>query len=210
MKAREYPFVAVPIHHGPREARVVALTFDDGPTEFTAGCARPWARPARGRPSTSSGTASPAPKSMLRGLLEDGHEIGCHAWAHVRLEGRPGRAAVSLWRARRAIERACDGRAPVVFRAPYGSVSPGVVRAARALGMTTIGWDVDPRDWERPGVEAIVSEVLGAARGGSIVSLHDGRGDRAQTVEAVPRIVAGLRERGLECVPVSELLQAAD
>jgi peptidoglycan/xylan/chitin deacetylase (PgdA/CDA1 family) len=74
------------------------------------------------------------------------------------------------------------------------------------MGMTTIGWNVDPRDWAAPGTDEIVARVLGAVTPGAIVIMHDGGGPRPQTVAAVPRIVAALRARGYRLVTVPQLL----
>jgi peptidoglycan/xylan/chitin deacetylase (PgdA/CDA1 family) len=72
--------------------------------------------------------------------------------------------------------------------------------------MTTIGWDVDPRDWANPGTGAIVSSVLGSVRPGSIVVMHDGGGSRSQTLNALPPILRELRRRGYRAVTVTRLL----
>lgn len=57
-------------------------------------------------------------------------------------------------------------------------------------------WDVDPEDWSEPGTEAIVSQVLAEVKPGAIVLLHDGGGDRSQTVAAVEQLLAALAEQG--------------
>ena len=72
--------------------------------------------------------------------------------------------------------------------------------------MTTVGWDVDPQDWRTPGVGAIRSRVVSAVQPGSIVLLHDGGGNRSQTVAAVPGIVRELRSRGYTFATVTEIL----
>jgi len=64
-------------------------------------------------------------------------------------------------------------------RAPGGAVSPALISLARSMGFITIGWDVDPRDWVRPGTGAIYANVVGNAHNGSIVLQHDGGGDRS-------------------------------
>jgi peptidoglycan/xylan/chitin deacetylase (PgdA/CDA1 family) len=74
------------------------------------------------------------------------------------------------------------------------------------LGMLMVLWSIDPSDWRRPGVKAIVSNVLLNARPGAIVIMHDGGGDRSQTVDALPAIIRGLRRRGYGLVTVPELI----
>jgi peptidoglycan/xylan/chitin deacetylase (PgdA/CDA1 family) len=72
--------------------------------------------------------------------------------------------------------------------------------------MTTVVWDVDPQDWSTPGSAAIYSRVVSATRPGSIVVMHDGGGNRSQTVAALPNIIHTLRGRGYRFVTVSKLL----
>jgi peptidoglycan/xylan/chitin deacetylase (PgdA/CDA1 family) len=72
--------------------------------------------------------------------------------------------------------------------------------------MTTVIWNVDPRDWSTPGSDAIYSRVVSAARPGAIVVMHDGGGNRSQTVAALPRIIRTLHGRSYHLVTVSRLL----
>ncbi|MGH9076245.1 MAG: polysaccharide deacetylase family protein, partial [Acidimicrobiales bacterium] len=87
-------------------------------------------------------------------------------------------------------------------RPPYDAFNPGVVGQIAARGDTTMSYSVDPRDWTRPGVGAIVSRVLAGAVPGGVVDLHDGGGDRSQTVAALPQIITGLEAAGYRLVPV--------
>lgn len=193
------------VDHGPREARRIALTFDDGPGALTAGLLEVLG--AHGARATFNvlGERVEGREALLRRTLDEGHEVGVHAEHHERLAGRPREALRQILRTRAALRRA-TGVAPRVFRAPYGDVSAGVVRAARVAGLVTVGWDVDPRDYETPGADAIHERVVGEVRPGSIVLLHDDRRALEQTVVAVERILATLSERGLGFVAVSELL----
>jgi peptidoglycan/xylan/chitin deacetylase (PgdA/CDA1 family) len=102
--------------------------------------------------------------------------------------------------------RSATGFEPCLFRPPGGAYDSRVVSDAKALGMTTVLWNVDPRDWSRPGSGAIYSRVVSAARPGAIVVMHDGGGDRSQTVAALPRIIRTLKGRGYRLVTVSKLL----
>jgi peptidoglycan/xylan/chitin deacetylase (PgdA/CDA1 family) len=72
--------------------------------------------------------------------------------------------------------------------------------------MTTVTWDVDPTDWANPGSEAVYSRVVGAARPGSIILMHDGGGARTDTLTALPRIIDTLRARGYRFATVTQLL----
>jgi peptidoglycan/xylan/chitin deacetylase (PgdA/CDA1 family) len=80
------------------------------------------------------------------------------------------------------------------------------LRAAHALGLATVTWNVDPRDWTLPGAGAIEARVLGQVRPGSIVLSHDGGGPRGQTLAAYPHIIEALRRRGYRFETVPQLL----
>ncbi len=143
-------------------------------------------------------------EELLRRTLAEGHELGNHAFHHERLAGRPLAAYRQLRRTSAAI-RAATGSSPVVFRAPYGAVSDGVVRTAGLLGMSTVGWDVDPRDYELPSAEEIHARVVDGVRADSIVVLHDERRAGEQTVTALATILVTLGARGYSFVTASEL-----
>lgn len=193
--------------HGARDRPEVALTFDDGPGRLTAGVLDVLA--AGGALATFNvlGERVQGREALLRRALEEGHELGNHAYHHRRLEGRPLVAYRQMRRTNAAIT-AATGVTPRVFRAPYGSVSAGVVRAARLAGLVTTGWDVDPRDYEQPPAAVIVERVVRATRPGSIVLLHDDRRALEATVVALEGILEALGERDFRFVTVTELLAA--
>jgi len=191
--------------HGPRDVPRVALTFDDGPGALTAGLLDVLGD--RGARATFNvlGERVRGREELLRRTLAEGHELGSHAERHDRLAGRPLDALGQLIRTNAAL-RAATGVSPRVFRAPYGAVSSGVVVAARLAGLVTVGWDVDPRDYETPGADTIHARVVKAVRPGSIVLLHDDRRALQQTVAAVEWLLSTLEVRALRSVTVSELL----
>ena len=191
--------------HGPRAQPRVALSFDDGPGVLTADLLDVLG--AHGARATFNvlGERVAGRESLLRRTVAEGHELGSHAERHERMGGRPFEALRQLLRTNATLRRA-TGHTPRVFRAPYGEVSSGVIRAARLGGLVTVGWDVDPRDYETPGAEAIHDRVTAAVRPGSIVLLHDDRRALHQTVVATDRILDTLAGRGLAPVTVSELL----
>ena len=102
--------------------------------------------------------------------------------------------------------RRVAGTTPRWFRPPYADSSAGLRAVARLGGMRTVTWDVDPRDWESRGADAIAENVLLESFPGSVVLLHEGGED---TLAALPEIVRGLRQRGLALVTVSALFGRA-
>jgi peptidoglycan/xylan/chitin deacetylase (PgdA/CDA1 family) len=138
-------------------------------------------------------------------MLADGDMIGDHTWSHANVSGDGPFATGQIASTASAI-RALTGFTPCLFRAPGGSVSGALIAEARSMGFTTINWDIDPRDWARPGTGAILSNVLANAHPGAIVIQHDGGGDRSETLAALPQEIAALRSRGYQFVTITELL----
>jgi peptidoglycan-N-acetylglucosamine deacetylase len=191
--------------HARRGTRTVALTFDDGPWPDTPRFLHLLEREHVRATFFLIGRQVRGHAPELRRMLRDGDAIGNHTYTHpdlLRVRRSVGR---ELTETSAAIVHAVGYR-PCLFRPPYGALNRRVISLAGDLGMTTIVWDVDPRDWSRPGRTAIVRRVLSGARGGSIILMHDGGGDRSQSLSALPRVIAGLRRRGYGFETVAQLL----
>jgi peptidoglycan-N-acetylglucosamine deacetylase len=190
-----------------RVPRAVALTFDDGPwpgqTRRVLAVLRRMRAPATffviGRQAQRYPALVAAEQRQRGVLVED------HSWSHPLTppfgEQRPGVVRAQIGRTRR--ELVAEGVHPTLFRPPGGGYSDRVVAIASSLGCRLVLWSVDPRDWA-PGrtAKGIVRSVLGHVRAGSIVIMHDGGGDRAATIRALPRIIRGIRRRNLRLVTV--------
>jgi peptidoglycan/xylan/chitin deacetylase (PgdA/CDA1 family) len=194
------------VNHGPAKRREIALTFDDGPWPDTPGFLAVLERehvPATffqiGRQISTYGGAVD-----LR-MLADGDMIGDHTWDHANVAAG-GPFAVSEISSTASAIRKLTGFKPCLFRAPGGAVGPNLITAARGLGFATIQWDIDPRDWSRPGTAAILANVIQNSHPGAIVLQHDGGGDRSQTLAALPQEIRALRRRGYTFVTVTKLL----
>jgi peptidoglycan-N-acetylglucosamine deacetylase len=189
------------VDHGPRSSRRVALTFDDGPGDATPAVLDALA----GTPATFflHGRAIPGREALVRRIAAEGHELANHALTHTPLHGRPLTTVREALATQRRIARIAGTR-PRAFRPPYGAGGAG----AALLGLQVVGWDVDPRDWSGVAAAEIADRVLAQVRPGSIVLLHDGRGDGSATGEALPRILEGLDARALAPATVSSLLRS--
>lgn len=93
-----------------------------------------------------------------------------------------------------------------LFRPPNGMLSPGQKKKVEARGLTVVLGDVVPGDWKAIDAKTICDRVVKRVKSGSIIVLHDGGGDRSETVKAVPLIIDALREQGYEFVSLSEVL----
>jgi peptidoglycan-N-acetylglucosamine deacetylase len=113
--------------------------------------------------------------------------------------------ALHFERAARAI-RSARAPVPVLFRPPYGSFDEATLRILRARRMLMVLWSVDTRDYARPCTKRVIYTAISAAQPGAITLMHDGGGDRAETVAALPRIIRLLRERRFRPVTVPELV----
>jgi len=193
--------------------KAIALSFDDGPDpRWTPRIAATLRRLGVTATFFVVGSEVVRHPDVVRQLHRQGFELGNHTFTHADLSALPG------WERRLQIgltENALAGtvglRARLV-RPPYSSVPAAVTRRqADALGqLARDGYDVtladfDGEDWRRPGVDAIVSASTPQGSTGGIVLLHDGGGDRSQTVDALERLVPELRARGFRFVTVSEL-----
>jgi peptidoglycan-N-acetylglucosamine deacetylase len=189
--------------------REIALTFDDGPwyqtPEFLS-LLEHYRVPATffevGEHIAQYGEGG----AIERRMLADGDMIGDHTWSHIVVASGGPVARSQIEETAAAIRGATHGFTPCLFRAPDGSVSPALIGEARSLGFTTIQWDIDPRDWALPGVGEIEDNVLANAHPGAIVIMHDGGGNRSQTLAALPDIIDTLRARGYTFVTVTQLL----
>lgn len=197
------PFVL----HGPTDRHVVALTFDDGPwpdtPQFLSVLEHEHVHATFFQIGEQIGAYG---QSVDRRMLADGDMIGDHTWNHANVSGGGSFAAGEIAQTVGAIRQATGGFTPCLFRAPGGAVSGSLISLARSMGFTTIQWDVDPRDWARPGTGAIYSNVIGNAHNGAIVIQHDGGGDRSETLAALPQEIDTLRGAGYQFVTLTELL----
>jgi peptidoglycan/xylan/chitin deacetylase (PgdA/CDA1 family) len=185
-----------------RTPNAVALTFDDGPwPDSTAEVLRILTKAEVKATFFLVGKQVRRHPEIARAELRAGMTLGSHSFSHPQPFG-----ALSKQDMRAEIDEGVAALADlgvhsVLFRPPGGAIPPVVVSAARARGLRTIVWTVDPDDWRRgTTADQIVQRVLQRAKPGSIVLLHDGGGDRSATVEALPHIIDGLKRRHLAFV----------
>jgi peptidoglycan-N-acetylglucosamine deacetylase len=190
------------VTNGSRERPIVALTFDDGPSQYTPGFLAVLRRERVHGTFFEIGQEMAGRESTMRRILREGDEIGNHTMHHTEYPGYANIAPTT------SLIASITHFRPCLFRPPGGAVNSAVVAAAGADGLRTITWDVDPVDWSTPGTGAIYSRVVDAARPGSIVLMHDGGGNRSETLAALPEIIDTLRGRGYRFETVTELLGA--
>jgi len=183
----------------------VAFTFDDGPGAVTYAVLGALGRHGARATFNVLGERIAGREEVLRRIAEEGHEIGVHGWSHGDHRDDPDARAAGAARTADAVLAVCGAR-PRVFRPPFGLTDSPLEEAVAAHGLRTVLWDVDPRDHEAPGAEAIYERTVTAMRSGSIVLLHDDRRELAPTAVAVDRILDELDRRSWSAVTVSSLL----
>ncbi len=203
-------------------AKRVVLTFDDGPDpDWTPKILDVLQQKNVKAAFFLIGLQAEKYPNVAQRIYAEGHEIGNHTFTHPDISNiRKGYMRVELNLAERLFASRL-GVKPLLFRPPYSidqepdtadQVRP--LEIAQQMGYITVGDKIDPHDWQDRPAADIVSDVLSHLppcdpddqRCGNIILLHDGGGNRAQTVRALPMIIDGLRERGYEIVSVSQLL----
>jgi peptidoglycan/xylan/chitin deacetylase (PgdA/CDA1 family) len=186
--------------------REIALTFDDGPGPYTPEVVSVLER--YGVPGTFFEVGSEVHDfhAGTADILAHGWPIGDHTETH------PQMSHLSLAGQRQQLldQIANTGRYgapfPRLFRPPYGVWDATTLSLTRKYRMLMVLWTVDTEDYRLPGVDSIVQAVLSGARPGAIVLMHDGGGNRQETVDALPTIIKQLRARGYKFVTVPKLL----
>jgi peptidoglycan/xylan/chitin deacetylase (PgdA/CDA1 family) len=182
--------------------KCLALTFDDGPGEYTGQVMDDLRKSGARATFFMLGQNVGMHKDLVRRMALEGHEVANHTWSHSDLTGlSPSKVRAELDRTQRAIKEA-SGVTPTMFRPPYGATD---AQTERVVGMPQIMWSVDSLDWLHRNVRRNVRTGVSEPEKGGVVLFHD---IHRPTVTAVPGILAGLKKRGFTFVTVTELFQS--
>ena len=189
----------------------IALTFDDGPSESTPSILRLLARHNAKATFFVCGHNAKRLPEILRAVAAAGHEIGNHTWSHPRLDFASRATMREELHRTQAIIGDLTGRAPGLFRAPYGVRWLGLGSVQRELGLTGVMWTAIGKDWTLPS-HAVTRRLLRASSDGAVLCLHDGRvlterPDITTTIESVSELLPLLTERNLAISSVSAMLE---
>lgn len=196
--------------HGPRSSNMVALTFDDGPnppyTEQIAGILENYG--VRGTFFEVGKAIVQAPGTTQR-LVQAGHLVGNHSYTHGNLTYLDLRYP-ELAQTQQVLKNA-TGFCPAVFRPPHGTHTPFMSQIVTDTGMRLVTWDVSAKDWSETDPDALARNILAKVKPGSIILLHDGLdgnigADRSVLVQALPKILDGLKAKGYDVVRLDVLL----
>ncbi|MFF4737362.1 polysaccharide deacetylase family protein [Streptomyces sp. NPDC001262] len=181
-------------------SKTFALTIDDGPSPT-------WTNQVldllKDRQVTATfcviGDHARQYPDLVKRIVAEGHHLCNHSMHHVNpTRQSPDQARADLQQASDAIHAAAPGAQIDYYRAPEGGWTPDIQQYAASQGMQPIGWSVDTRDWETPGVDAIFQNYKREFQGGGVILMHDGsqENDRSQSVEAMGNILSDLADNG--------------
>ncbi len=194
--------------------KVVALTFDDGPWDTTTKQILDILK-ENGAVATffTIGNQIAGHEDLVREAVANGNEVCTHTWDHADGSGQgvnltymsPQEQIDEVEKGRQAITDATGVEAPTIIRSPGGNFYGDTIQILEPYVTAEINWNIDTEDWRRPGVDAIVQQIE-SAQPGDIILMHDGGGDRSQTVEALSIALPYLKEQGFSFVTIDQLL----
>jgi peptidoglycan/xylan/chitin deacetylase (PgdA/CDA1 family) len=211
--AEEQSYVQQPMFYnmqgipaGPQGQKYVALTFDDGPHQVLTPRLMDILKKSNSKATFYvMGVKAALHPYILERAVSEGHEVANHVWDHpVLTKINPKELASQLSRTSEAI-RAATSQDPKTMRPPYGLTNRrnnDMIYGQK--GMTVIQWSIDTIDWQHPKPEVIVERVMSKVKNGDILLCHD---IHANTINAMPALVAALKKEGYELVTASTLVE---
>jgi peptidoglycan/xylan/chitin deacetylase (PgdA/CDA1 family) len=197
-------------YHGNVYLPEVALTFDDGPNPpFTAQILNILQRYNVKASFFDVGHLAHDYPDLVQREVAEGHTVGNHTWDHPHLTTLSTSDITNEINATSDELQKITGTRPTFFRPPYGETDVHTLTAINNLGLTTFIWNNMAYDWLMPAPAVISFRVTSVARNGMIILLHDGGGDRTNTVAALPTIIQTLQARGFSFVTLSQLIDHA-
>ncbi len=142
-------------------------------------------------------------------IIEAGHDIGNHSLTHSNMTQQSFEEKIAEIQGVHDNVKELTGYEMILFRAPYGAYDDEVILAAKELGYSTVNWSVDSFDWKDYGKDSIIDTVLQnkELEEGAIIRMH---AEAKYTKDALESVILGIKEKGLEFVPLSELIYTED
>jgi peptidoglycan/xylan/chitin deacetylase (PgdA/CDA1 family) len=187
---------------------LVALSFDDGPTESGVDAVLP----VLGRYGVKAtfflvGSEAERRPDLVRRLVAAGQEIGNHSYSHQRMVAKGAAFYGAEIDRTHAILMSAGAPPPKLFRPPYGKKLIGLPLAVERRGYRLVTWDVEDPDDGRSDAIGYAAQMVAEAKPGSIILVHPMYPANRRARQALPLVIDGLRARGLRIVTVGELLQ---
>ncbi len=195
--------------------KVIALTFDDGPWDSQTDEILDILKENDAKATFFTvGQCISSHETQVKRAADMGCEIGTHTWDHAEGSGQ-GVSLIKMSSQERkdevtkgldAIEKATGAKASTIFRCPGGNYDQSVASDLEGLVTAEIGWNIDTTDWKKPGA-SVIAQRIESASPGNIILMHDGGGDRSQTIEGLREALPKLKAQGYSFVTVQELIE---
>ncbi|WEV69108.1 polysaccharide deacetylase family protein [Bifidobacterium sp. ESL0775] len=190
----------------PQGKKVIALTFDDGPSQYSGPILDILKNEGVKATFFDVGEHAVAEPQMEQRMLAEGHQVASHSNTHPdmwklneqQLQSEISQGLDNLKKASNTTTK--------MLRAPYGNFGADQWRYSNGLVDYNVIWTIDTKDWKLPGAPAISNEALSKAYNGAVVLMHDGGGDRTEDIAALPGIIDGLKAQGFEFVTIDQLI----
>lgn len=191
-------------HHRGTDINAIAITFDDGPAEYTSTILDVLkAQNVQAAFFTIGKRASVQPVIVKRWYSE-GHLIGNHSYHHgFHFDWKSSSAMLDEINQTNDTVKQITGVTPLLFRPPYGVTNPNVAKAVRLSGMQSVGWSLRSFDTKAKSADKLLSRILNTLKGGDVILLHD---SMSVTAEILTELIVKAREKGFTFVRVDKLL----
>ncbi|MBI2654406.1 polysaccharide deacetylase family protein [Candidatus Woesearchaeota archaeon] len=202
------------VRSGSRNKRNVAITFDDGPSKYTDKILDILKNRKVKATFFLVGEQVGQYPHIARRIVEEGHDIGNHSFAHSRLSLRTKKTVMEQIEKAERIIKKITGKKALYFRPPNGNYDQNLREILVRKGYKMVLWTISSYDWMNPGVGIIISKATKRAKNGDIILFHDSGGlikshmmGREQTINALPKVIDELKKKRLMPVKISRLLK---
>lgn len=185
--------------------KYVALTFDDGPSIYTKRVVHILHENNARATFFVVGAQVKSGKDTLKLSRKLGDQIASHTYRHRYFPSKSTSVLKKDIRKTRGVIKKYVGVSPRYVRLPYGATNKRINKQLKKMHIRKVFWTHDTRDWSRPGAKKILNRATKNVKNGSIILMHDGGGNREQTLKALPKIIKRLKRQGYVLCTVDDL-----
>lgn len=196
-----------PIRHVKTTEKVVALTFDDGPGDFTDQVLSVLNKHGVKATFYVLGGNAKAYPDKIKKIMKEGHDLGNHTMYHDKMKNKSVEKITHDIQSVDTILRNLGYQREITFRAPFGITSENLKIALQNLNKRMVLFTFLPQDWTKISAQTIHDNVMKEMKPGLIITLHDGGNRRQNTVIATDMLINTLQKQGYRFVTISELLK---
>ena len=198
------------IKQGPKEEKIIALTFDDGPHPiFTPKILDLLDEYQIKATFFVLGKYVELYPEIIKRQIDEGHEIGNHTFSHINVNKSSNKIVIEEFERTQIAISSITQVEPKILRPPYGILNEKIIDFANKNDCAIILWSQtrDPKDWSNPEAKIIADTILSQVKNGDVILLHDYvYFDESHTLEALKVILPELKDRGYKFVTISELM----